>query len=181
MIFIELIKNQEERKFVENLYKQYAGLMYVSAYCILNNNTLAEDAVQISFERIIKYLHKIQKVSEDKILAYLIVVCKNAAKDLFLENDVLPISKPAEQIYVAKNDDPINKIIIKENLNDLVKIITSLRPIYKDVIILKYFCEFEDEIISGSLGITNMAYRQRLSRARKIIRERFSENDRQKI
>ncbi len=172
-MFLDLIKNQEEYNFVENLYIQYAKLMYAAANKILNDRNLAEDAVQISFERIIKYLHKIQRVSDDKLLAYLTVVCKNAARDLLREKDILPIGEQAEKIYGAESDDPINKIIKKENLNNLVKIINSLRSIYKDVIILKYFCGFEDEIIAGSLGITNVAYRQRLSRARKMIRKEF--------
>lgn len=181
LIFFELIKNQEEHDFVASLYNQYSKLMLSAANRILNDKTLAEDAVQISFERIINYLHRIKRVSADRIKAYLIVIAKNAAKDLLFENSMYPAGDLIEYISGKDSIDPLNEIIGREALNELITIICSLKPIYRDVVILKYFCDLSDDIIAGSLNITETAYRQRLSRARKMIlllREEFEEDDR---
>ena len=170
MLFLQTIKNQNDREFVESLYNQYSKLMYAAAKRILRNNTLAEDAVQLAFERIIKYLHRIKQVPADRLQAYLIVVSKNVAKDLLEEEDYNSIGDGIEIISDTESN-PINKIIDKENFNDLIDIVDSLKAIYKDVIILKYFCDFDDNMIADSLDITVSTYRKRLSRAKKKILE----------
>lgn len=49
------MEKQDFRKLLESMYELYEQGMYRIAYGILNNREQAEDAVQDSFEKLLKY------------------------------------------------------------------------------------------------------------------------------
>ena len=50
--------SDEERGFIEDLIVKYGDMMYSKAKSVLKNDDDAEDAVQATFEKIIKHIDK---------------------------------------------------------------------------------------------------------------------------
>ena len=51
-----MAETDDEKSLVEELYIKYEQAMYRTAFSILHNKHLSEDAVHIAFVRVIKYL-----------------------------------------------------------------------------------------------------------------------------
>ncbi len=176
MIFIQLtIDNKSDREFVETLFQENAERMYKMAFRILMDQYLAEDAVQISFENIIKYLPRIKRIPPHKFSAYLTVICKNVARELY--KDQLRRNSEGEYIDDFEDDikDPPDIVISKDEVSHLVNLIQSLRPIYADVLMLKYFCELDEDIIADALNISLHNVRKRITRGKKMLEEMLRE------
>ena len=56
IIFLQNISDPNSREKFENIYREYAGLMYHIAYGILGHRQDAEDAVQRAFLKISKHM-----------------------------------------------------------------------------------------------------------------------------
>lgn len=164
-----IIKNNEEKLKVEKLYIKYNRLMYKVAYNILNDKYTSEDAVQLSFIKVIKNLNKIDEIESKKTLKFLITICKNTAIDIY--NKKKNFNK-----YLVKeslsNDIVSEKIIGNENLNELLEIIYKLKSIDKEVIILKFIFNYSVIEISKMLNINIKTVQKRIERAKlRLLKE----------
>lgn len=72
-VFFNLFKHHNKTK-TERLYHTYRNVMYVAAYEVLEDNTLAQDAIHESFERIIKNLHKIDEDDTARTCSFLTIL-----------------------------------------------------------------------------------------------------------
>lgn len=68
---------------IERLYHKYYRLMYYVANKILQDNYLAEDAVQTAFLKLIPNLHKIEDINSHKTKAFVVIVVENVAKRMY--------------------------------------------------------------------------------------------------
>lgn len=179
MIMLEAINDLSDRNFVEELFENYASMMYRVAYGILYDRISSEDAVQISFERIIKYLHRIKDIPREKVGAYLTVICKNAAKEIYNDRLLLNNEYAFVENVSDKSYDPRRVYTENEDLQNLIELINSLPPIYSDVLMLKYYCELDEDIIADALEISIYSLRKRVTRGKKMLRQ-LLENNRKK-
>lgn len=74
--YLSMVNSNEERSLVEYLYKEYRQLMYKTAYSILHNSELTEDAVHEAFLMVIDNLQKFRKYSCKENVAYLVITVK---------------------------------------------------------------------------------------------------------
>lgn len=72
----------KQKNLAEILYNNYSIFMYKVAYSILKDKSLAEDAVQISFIKIMKHLDNIDISDKTKTRNFLGLICKNCTKRL---------------------------------------------------------------------------------------------------
>ena len=140
-MFLFTIENFHDRLKTERLYLSYRKLMYKEAFEIVQNRHCAEDAVSESFVRIIDNLHKIDEQDCLKTRSFLVIICRNVAKNIYnkkiyLNNqpdaydDVLPED-------VSESSDSLDILVKKETLSEIAGIIKNLDPIYRDVFLLK--------------------------------------------
>ena len=73
----------KQKNLAEILYNNYSIFMYKVAYSILKDKSLAEDAVQISFIKIMKHLDNIDISDKTKTRNFLGLICKNTAINLY--------------------------------------------------------------------------------------------------
>lgn len=165
---MRIFKRRNPKTKAERLYYAYRRQMFAAAYEILGDSTLAEEAIQNSFEKIIKSRCKINEKDEKRVRALLRLVCRNAAVDILRKN---------KRVYELREDFPDEEsgdiadiIVSKENLTELLDCIDSLRPVYRDVMLLKFYHGYENREIAKMLGITEDAVRKRIERGRRELK-----------
>ena len=136
-MFLFTIENFHDRLKTERLYLSYRKLMYKEAFEIVQNRHCAEDAVSETFVRIIDNLHKIDEQDCLKTRSFLVIICRNVAKNIYnkkiyLNNqpdacdDVLPED-------VSESSDSLDILVKKETLSEIAGAVKKLDPIYRDV------------------------------------------------
>ena len=70
MIYLSMLDTEEDKDIFMQLHDEYSQVMYKKAYAILKDSSLAEDAVQESFIRIVKNFDKIIKKRRKKLLLF---------------------------------------------------------------------------------------------------------------
>ena len=155
---------------LEALYKKYNGLMYSTAFRILNDHQLAQDAVQMSFVKIIKNIEIINDIECNKTKGLMVIICRNLSIDLYNKR------KLSNSITIEEIDELIpdytysidEQLIKHESLIALREQIKMLHQPYADIISLKYFYEFSDKEIAKILDISEQNARVRLHRAKPV-------------
>ncbi|MGI6658667.1 MAG: RNA polymerase sigma factor [Dethiobacteraceae bacterium] len=94
-------------ELLEQLYTQYRYLMYHIAYGILQDHSLAEDAVHAAFLKLAKNNYQISEINCNKTKVFMVIVIRSTALDLYNHNNKFKdVSSLEEQIVEAADDNP---------------------------------------------------------------------------
>ena len=169
------MKNEKNSGKIAQIFDEYYALMLHVAMDILNDRTLAEDAVSESLEKIIKNISNIGEVSCYKTKSYIVIIVKNTSINL-LKKENRNRNNDDEHSNIIDIDSLIpENLISMEGFDGLVDIIKSLPSTLKDVAVLSLVQEYSHQEIAKRLGIKNDTVRMRLSRAKKIIKNILKE------
>lgn len=169
MLFLAIPDKDSSQK-AERLYDRYRKVMYGEAIDVLCNRTDAEDAIQESFLRIMKNLHKIDEKDIPRTRCFLTVICRNvsldfarrkamAASDLIDDVDMLP--DEATQVE--------DLVITKETFTRMQAAIDSLDRKYRDIFLMKYAFSYSRAEIAEMFGISVETVKKRLQRAKQML------------
>lgn len=172
-IFLHLLETEEDRQKLERLYLAYRQTMFYVAHRILKNHHESEDAVHQAFLRVIDNIHRINESACHKTRALLVVITENIAIDMYRkrkrENTV---SYDALEIYLS--DD----VSFEDEAMDEVSAAILNLPVNDSVVLrLKYSQGFSNAQIAEILDITQDNVRQRISRAKRKLRELLQEGE----
>lgn len=174
-MFYAAIQNEKDRTKVEKLYYEYRKLMYKEAYAILDDKTLAEDAVSESFIRIINNLHKIDENICPRTRNFLVIICRNVAKNIYNSKmNTIPYE------HTEDITNPINMedfVINRETIKRITDIILAMDSKYRDVLILRRAYEMSREDIAKIFGISVETVKKRLLRANNMIKAKLEKED----
>lgn len=170
---LSMVNSDEERSLVEYLYKEYRQLMYKTAYSILHNSELSEDAVHEAFLRVIDNLQKFQKYSCKENVAYLVIIVRGIAL-----NKIKRSSRESEL-----DEELAGAVDIEETVNaeigysEIVERIKSLSPALKDVALLYFVQGCSAQEIAQMLNIKVNTVYSSVSRARAILAKGLNGDD----
>lgn len=164
-----LFSINNESKKIEKLYYKYRKLMFAEAYQILDDEALAEDAVSEAFVRIMKNIDKIDEDNSTRTRNFLIVICRNVAKDIHSKQKRENGAVQECEDYAALTPEDI--VIDNESVDRIVSIIENMDPKYKDVLILRRVYKMKRKDIAQICGISVEAVAKRLQRARAEIKK----------
>jgi len=146
LIYLMMIDSPEDQSKFEKVYLTYKGLMYHTAYKVLNNEEDAEDAVHNAFVKIAENISKIGDPVCPKPQVYVVTIVENKAIDLYRANQ-----RRSKIIYL----DEISGVSIEEGkVHGLAACMAKLSPRYRQVILLKYYQGFSCREIAKQLNIT---------------------------
>lgn len=169
-----MIKRNDNNSKLEKLYYTYRSLMYTEAYRILSDRSLSEDAVNESFIRIVNHLHKLKSDDCPQTRNFLVVVCRNVAKDIYSQRNKEVFLCPDEaDVFFNSSLTPEDIIINKENYTKLRDIISTLDPKYKDLLVLSSVYKLKYSDIATITGLSVDAVSKRVQRARQKIKEQL--------
>ena len=165
LYYLSMIETEEDRAKFEKLYYEYRELMLFVALGVLHNQTLAEDAVQEAFERIVRHIDHIKEPFTDQTKAFIAILTKNMAID------VLRKEKRHQNLHFEDFPFEIGKEsdFSKVETDEIVEQIARLPEIYRDVLNLKFCFEYNDREISDLLHISHAAVRKRMERAKVML------------
>lgn len=166
--YLMALDTEEDKNRFQEIYLTYRQDMYAIAYRILNNCEDAEDAVHEAFVSIADNFAKINQIPCQEIRYYLVIIIRNTAINLYNKNKRrAKHSETLEENEISIEIDYFEKF----EYESLVKAISELPAIYKDVIYLHYYEERTAKEIAKLLKITPAAVWKRVERAKRMLKE----------
>lgn len=177
--------SEDDRDFVSVIFEEYGKQMYSIALDILKNEHDADDALQETMYKIIKYVDKFadddKSKIRNKIMIGLRVSIRNTSfrhyrkqqnknkyeSDFFYDSD-------EDEVEIDMEDESANvdDIVMKgEECRKIQEALLNLSPELQDAVNLVYYCDFSCVEAAKFLGITDNALRNRLYHARKKLKE----------
>jgi len=166
MIYLSVLKSEEDKVKFEEIYNEYRQALFLSAYSILHNREDAEDVVEDTFLAVADNFTEISQKSRQKMKSYIVIINRNKAINKYNEN----------KRRAQNNDyDDLEEQVTPEQLDlfefeDLHSAIKKLPDKYKDIIYLYDLMDVSVETIADLLHITQDAVYKRVSRARTLIK-----------
>lgn len=166
ILFFSTMDPDSQAKML-GLYESYKRLMFSIALDITRNTTRAEDVVSESVLKISKIISKIEKVDSPRTRALVCVITKNTAIDMLRKEKGR--LEAFDESYMGAYTGVDEDLEIKEDYARAMSAINSLSDRYKEVLILRYVSELEDEEIAKVLDITRENVRKRAERGRRKV------------
>ncbi|WP_159438270.1 RNA polymerase sigma factor [Massiliimalia massiliensis] len=169
-----LLENEQERKQFTEIYQLCKNKMISAAFQICHDTDTAEDITQEAFVRMIGIFEKIKTMDNIRLLSLGIVIAKNIAIDRWRKKKAAKraeerlktnlFSQPAEEKYLAKAQ--------KE---ELISAIYTLKEIYSEPLMLRYYHDLSIKQISKLLNISYSTAKQRICRGKRLIYKALKE------
>ena len=168
---------------VEELFRLYGNDVLRMCNVYLRKQSLAEDAFQDVFVKVMTRSDSYRGDSDIKywILSIARNVCLDYLKSSYMKRtsfmgDLLDKTKPVSE--EKKRIKPLPGNQVEERLIDamdtsspLLDAVQNLPAKYKDVILLRFYFDMDNEAIAKQLGITESTVRSRLMRARAKLKD----------
>lgn len=170
-----MIDTPDDRSKFCILYEKYRHLLLTVAMGVLHDCHLAEDAVQEAFLKIARNMEKINELDSRQTKRYLISTARNAAIDIYrkrskqLQQEV-NVEDFEEEISLSYPDTDID--------NAVLDILKNLPEKYRDVFLLKYSANLENNEIAKVCGIRETTVRQRIARGKALIEAQLEKLER---
>jgi len=169
-----------DRSLFYELIQPYQRTVYAAAYSVLGNPTDAEDAAQEAFLKALTHIGQFR--SEAKFSTWLVQITLNEArlrirkdrKSLYSsideggqdeDGDYFPVD------YADWREIPSETLQRKELKDALQKALDGLKPIYREVLILRDVEHLSIAETAEVLEITESSVKTRLLRARLMMRD----------
>jgi len=169
-LFLALLDSPEEQEKFAEVYNHYRHFMWYVANQKLQDEHLAEDAVQEAFLALTRHLDQVEDLYSPRTKKYLATIVRSKAVD------ILRKLKPEEELseYLTGDDgqaDILEQYLIQENYNHLVSCILELEDSYRVIFEYKYMYQMGDAEIGDILGISAKNVNVRYFRARKKLQK----------
>ena len=138
-----------------------------------NDENESED---LSIRTFAKAFDKIDSFNEDyKFKTWLLTIANNLLIDQLRKqkNETVSLHQEDVEVYAVKDEEPtpIDKLIIEQNLAQLLAYIKQLKPHYQEIINLRFFQEMSYKEIAQQTGEPMNNVKVKLLRAKKLLAE----------
>jgi len=176
LLIILTFPNEYEKSKFDYIYEKYKKLLLYKANGILNDYSLAEDAVSEAFLRIYKNLHKIDDPDSGRTVSFLTVIVKNTAVNILNQNKNMFVSDSDISENEWESDFNLEEQIISETVTEgMLKVVDKLKDELKDCFLLMYAHNLSYKEIGRILNISEANLTVRIHRAKKKIIELLKE------
>jgi len=157
---------------VEQIVRQHARFVFGVAYSVLRNREDAEDAAQESFLRLSRQ-RNLADIRDVRL--WLARVAWRVAVDHTRKHREQPSGDATEILQtVADSAPPADQVVIERQMRELMdRMIAALTPDLRDVVRLTTVQEMSPANVAEVLGIPEGSVRQRMFRARQLLREKM--------
>lgn len=175
-VLLRLTRGRDETIF-RALYDSYYRQVYNTAYYICRDRDLAKDAVQEAFVRALSSISQLRDAKNFKV--WLLTIVSNQAKSLLkAQSRLIPVEDIGEltaNCYSAA-DVVGESLERRETERALLAEVAALPSHYRQLVVLKYYCELKDREIAEALELKPGTVKSRLNRARLVLKRRITEN-----
>ena len=171
--------SEDDRDFVSGIFEEYGKQMYSIALDILKNEHDADDALQETMYKIIKYVDKFADDDKSKIRNKIMIGLRASIRNTSFRHYRKKQNKnkyetDEEKVEIDIEDESaiVDDIVIKgEGCRKIKDALLVLSSDLQDTVNLVYYCDFSCVEAAKFLGVTDNAVRNRLYQARKKLKE----------
>ena len=177
---------EEDRDRIGSLWSEYGRTLIQWSYDRLGSTATykdAEDIVSEAFIRLIEHYERYNGRTDEQMKAILLRTCSNLCINEYRRGKRITFTSLEEEeeknAVLSESESPIPEdfIISKESVNRLKDIVKSLDRKYRDTLEMKILEELTDAAIAEELGIPAGTVRTRLMRARRLVIEKWKEEN----
>lgn len=176
MLVLLTFSTEFEKSKFEYIYNKYKRLLLYKANAILNNYSLAEDAVSEAFMRVYKNLHKIEDPDSGRTAAFLVVIVRNTAINILNENKNIS-DYDIEESNIQSGFDLEEDVISGTVTDGMLKVVDKLKDELKTCFLLMYAYDLSYKEIGKILDISESNVAVRIHRAKKKLIELLREEN----
>lgn len=170
LCYLMLFEDEADKARFRWIYDRLRHRMYRVALSLLHSDSKAQEAVQESFFKIIRNFSKINQLSSQEIVPYIVTIVENTAKDILRKENRQGGDFPEE--WELPGPDATQE---ETAYRRLVALVAAMPEQYRDVLLLKFVEEETDAAIARRLGLSLTQVSGRVSRGRKLLQERLRE------
>ena len=153
----------------DELYFKYSDRIYSYILLMVKEKEAAEDLTQETFVKMYRNLN--QYDGNSKFSTWLISIARNCTVD-YLRKQRPVYLWPFEKMSLLSSPDSVEvTVTVNENINELYKEIAKLKPVYKEVIILRKIQELSvketAEVTGWSEGKVKMLTHRAMEKLRR--------------
>ncbi len=163
---------------LENLYRAHRQGLYTFALSITCCSTLAEDAIQVAFTRLVQ--KKLDVSCEEELVAYVFKAVRNSAIDLCRTNQRqqrLSVALFEQSRAPSRLETPDDQLLVKERDEILKNAIDELSPVDREAIVLKFFAgltfDQAGKVTETSPKTIATRYRRALGKLENHLKDQF--------
>ena len=170
----------QKSKF-DQIYELYLQKMFSLARRILKDDYLAEEAVQLSFEKILHCLPEIEDPRAPQTSSLIYVITKNNAINLYHERkrkEAAPLELCESDLPAPADMCPEAEVENSERYRELMEIIRTLPGRGADILLLRYDNGYSSREIADILDLPLATVQKNLYRAKKKLNQELASRDR---
>ena len=174
------LSNETDNGKIRKIFEMYRSMMFYIAEGILEDSTLAEDAVSDSIEKIIQNIDKIKDVSSYRTRGYIAIIVRSVSLDILKKLKAHKISDTETDILENISDESLSvldEITGHEGYEALVVAIRALPETLRDPMYLSACKHLSYYEVAEELGISYDTVKMRMSRAKKELKKFLRESE----
>ena len=156
-----------EPRTLEELYRRYAGELYLYAYSLCQNEAQAQDLTAEAFCRALLALDG----ADVGWRSWLYKVCRNLWLDQVRRSRRLAPEPPGPEL--AAEGDVLEELLQEERRRAVYRAVQALSPVDREIVTLHYYGGLSLKEAGEAMGLTPGAARTLLCRARKKLKSRL--------
>lgn len=172
------IETQEQEDAVGMVCKLYTDKMLHVAHSILRNRYDAEEALMDVYYNFCKKPEPLMNYRSKQTISYIIQCTKNSAIDVYRKNkrnwaEFVPVDTTEcnwESIYNVC-EDFLNIEVNERNAELLSRAIDKLKPLYRNLVILKYYHGFRNYELARMRNVPEDKISSQLHQARELLKK----------
>lgn len=172
--YLSILESQEDCDKIINIYNEQYSFMAYTARKYVKNEKDIEDIIHDCMLKIIECIDKLDFSVYEKTRKFCSIIVRNKAIDFCRSKENSKYSFE-ETFYEtdSEEDSPLKVVVDNDSYDIIRKEIESMSDTYRDVCILKFVFELKDKEIATLLGIPASVVGMRISRGRKILRDKI--------
>lgn len=185
------IKDEKDRRFIEELYKEYGYIVWKYSLLLTSDKNEADELLHNSFMNVIKYIENVKKANLCKRRNYIFTIVRHTNYKMYKKKE--QVKETIERLEVEKYledkknselemDNSFERIIEENSPSTLMLVLENMPEKQKIILKLKYRYELDDKEIAKFIGVQANSVRMCKTRALRMLKDRLkgSEYDEEK-
>ena len=168
-LYLSLLGSDEERTLFQQMYDAFDQGLFGVALTVLQDQHLAQDAVQDVWMAVIAQFGRVSGLPKEKRGGYLVACVRNRARDILRKRKR---ETGLEEDHFVTAEAPRCGESLAERLPELI---LALPESYREVLEQRLMLERSYREIADSLGISEKTVSSRLSRGKAMLIEKLKE------
>ncbi len=173
--YLSLLETEAEKEKFKLIYQEYRKRMKSYAMRFLKNEEDAEDALQDSFEKLIRVLDRIKDPISDDTAALLTVILKNTCLDILRRRGLkeMVALESVDPRQIATHSDMLEDM----NVRMILQAIERLPQECCEILLMNCYFDLPIKKIAAILGLSLQGTYKRLNRAKGLLEKELEKEE----